>query len=592
MAMMVIRGIYERHGVTSLNHGIGFDTAAIELLLPTYGESLGLKGKICRNWALNPHPTLIPAIEIAAGWRACIASAAKSAWRTYIAARPDVFFTGRDGSLRSNRVLCQLAGQYGVDLFIGSTLQMDADANSSTVTRGRLAGFGGAPNMGHDPRGRRHSSEAWLKLMKDDGDRIARGHKLVVQTGRDVQERRRADHRRCARRGRGRQEKRHADRARHDLRRRRQPRRDRGRHRVSAQGRRRRRAARGARRRRRRDADRPARRSGRRPPSCAGAASSRIRRISASGAAKRSARCWRRAASTIWSRGRAASTRRRRASEAGDRDDRCPVPCCATNRPRVAHCRPLTIADCMAVDALIDEARLTPKPALVDRRGSGAHRDLDLATMLRSAHALRTDLSRDRARGASAWRAVADAARANSRRSAATASRTMLRATGGSNAHRGAIWIVGLLCAGAAMHAPRSTRDAICASRRARSRASTIALRRAPSQSVTARACASAIGVAARAAKRATASRMSSTSACPRSHACARTRARRNAARDSTRCMAIMASLDDTCLLHRGGLPGLHAAQHGARRVLDAGGSSHAGGPRRARRARSTTCWR
>ena len=65
MGMMVIRGIYERHGVTSLNHGIGFDTAAIELLLPTYGESLGLKGKICRNWALNPHPTLIPAIEAA-----------------------------------------------------------------------------------------------------------------------------------------------------------------------------------------------------------------------------------------------------------------------------------------------------------------------------------------------------------------------------------------------------------------------------------------------------------------------------------------------------------------------------------------------
>src|SRR5271163_626272 len=37
--MMVIRGVYERHQVQSLNHGIGFDTAAIELLLPTYGES-------------------------------------------------------------------------------------------------------------------------------------------------------------------------------------------------------------------------------------------------------------------------------------------------------------------------------------------------------------------------------------------------------------------------------------------------------------------------------------------------------------------------------------------------------------------------
>src|SRR6202161_2299214 len=66
VGMMVIRGIYERHQVHSLNHGIGFDTAAIELLLPIYGGSRGLKGKLCEHWALNPQPTLIPAIE--RGW--------------------------------------------------------------------------------------------------------------------------------------------------------------------------------------------------------------------------------------------------------------------------------------------------------------------------------------------------------------------------------------------------------------------------------------------------------------------------------------------------------------------------------------------
>ncbi len=181
-AMMTIKGIYAPYNITSLNHGIGFDTAAIELLLPTYGESLGLRGKICRNWTLNPHPTLIPAIE--SGWVESVhCFGSEVGMEDYIAARPDVFFTGNDGSLRSNRVLCQLAGQYGVDLFIGSTLQIDADANSSTVTRGRLAGFGGAPNMGHDPRGRRHASEAWLKLLRkaDPQSQIARGQKLVVQ---------------------------------------------------------------------------------------------------------------------------------------------------------------------------------------------------------------------------------------------------------------------------------------------------------------------------------------------------------------------------------------------------------------------------
>jgi len=180
IGMMVIRGIYERHEVHSLNHGIGFDTAAIELLLPTYGESLGLRGKICQHWALNPHPTLIPAIE--SGWvRSIHCFGSEVGMDEYVRARPDVFFTGRDGSLRSNRVLCQLAGQYAVDGFIGSTLQMDGDANSSTVTAGRISGFGGAPNMGHDPHGRRHASPAWLDL-KTNPSPTARGRKLVVQT--------------------------------------------------------------------------------------------------------------------------------------------------------------------------------------------------------------------------------------------------------------------------------------------------------------------------------------------------------------------------------------------------------------------------
>jgi len=180
MGMMIIRGIYERHQVKSLNHGIGFDTAAIELLLPTYGKSLGLRGKICEHWALNPHPTLIPAIE--SGWVKSIHSfGSEVGMDDYIKARPDVFFTGRDGSLRSNRVLCQLAGQYAVDAFIGATLQLDGEANSSTVTTGRLAGFGGAPNMGHDPHGRRHISNAWLDLRKDSNP-LTRGRKIVVQT--------------------------------------------------------------------------------------------------------------------------------------------------------------------------------------------------------------------------------------------------------------------------------------------------------------------------------------------------------------------------------------------------------------------------
>ncbi|MBP2306520.1 malonate decarboxylase subunit alpha [Azospirillum melinis] len=183
MAMMAIKGIYAEYGIQRLNHGIGFDTAAIELLLPTYAESLGLKGKICRHWALNPHPALIPAIE--AGFVESVHSfGSELGMEAYIRERPDVFFTGADGNMRSNRALSQAAGHYACDLFIGSTLQIDLDGNSSTATLGRIAGFGGAPNMGADARGRRHASPAWLKAGREargDSGQMPRGRKLVVQ---------------------------------------------------------------------------------------------------------------------------------------------------------------------------------------------------------------------------------------------------------------------------------------------------------------------------------------------------------------------------------------------------------------------------
>jgi len=183
MAMMVIKGIYAEYGVKRLNHGIGFDTAAIELLLPTYGAELGLKGKVCTHWALNPHPALIPAIE--AGFVESVHSfGSELGMEAYVAARPDVFFTGADGSLRSNRAFCQAAGHYACDLFIGSTLQIDLQGNSSTATLDRIAGFGGAPNMGADARGRRHESAAWLKAgeeARQGREQMPRGRKLVVQ---------------------------------------------------------------------------------------------------------------------------------------------------------------------------------------------------------------------------------------------------------------------------------------------------------------------------------------------------------------------------------------------------------------------------
>lgn len=191
-AMLAIKGVYAPYGIKRLNHGIGFSTAAIELLLPTYGEKLGLKGRVATHFALNPHPALIPAIE--SGWVEQIHSfGSEVGMDDYIRARSDVYFTGPDGSLRSNRAFCQTAGLYACDMFIGSTLQIDLQGNSSTVTAARIAGFGGAPNMGADARGRRHLSGPWLLAGReaDPGGAalLRRGRKLVVQIGETFGER-------------------------------------------------------------------------------------------------------------------------------------------------------------------------------------------------------------------------------------------------------------------------------------------------------------------------------------------------------------------------------------------------------------------
>jgi triphosphoribosyl-dephospho-CoA synthase len=102
----------------------------------------------------------------------------------------------------------------------------------------------------------------------------------------------------------------------------------------------------------------------------------------------------------------------------------------------------------MAVDALIDEAMLTPKPGLVDQRGSGAHRDLNLMLMCHSARALRPAframaLAGQEIENAQALRQQIGAAGRD-------AERAMMLATGGVNTHRGAIWALGLLVTAAA----------------------------------------------------------------------------------------------------------------------------------------------
>ena len=140
--------------------------------------------------------TLIPAIE--SGWIQSVhCFGGELGMEKYVAERPDVFYIGQDGTLRSNRAFAQAAGHYALDMFIGGTLQIDKYGNSSTATASRVSGFGGAPNMGCDAKGRRHATASWLKCGEEFnvtqqqliGD-MPRGKRLVVQMQETFREKR------------------------------------------------------------------------------------------------------------------------------------------------------------------------------------------------------------------------------------------------------------------------------------------------------------------------------------------------------------------------------------------------------------------
>ena len=109
-----------------------------------------------------------------------------------------------------------------------------------------------------------------------------------------------------------------------------------------------------------------------------------------------------------------------------------------------------------ATQCLIDEARLSPKPGLVDSRGNGAHHDLSLALMERSAHSLTPTFQ---ALAQQSWQRPADIAlRQTVGRLGREGERQMMAATDGVNTHRGAIWALGLLVSAVAMPGRKPSR--------------------------------------------------------------------------------------------------------------------------------------
>jgi len=219
----------------------------------------------------------------------------------------------------------------------------------------------------------------------------------------------------------------------------------------------------------------------------------------------------------------------------------------------------------LARQALIAEAELTPKPGLVDRRGSGAHTDLSLDLMRRSATVLEPYFASMAA--VAEGRTPTRDLRAELAAIGRDAERAMYKATAGANSHKGAIWILGLLVAATAQ------RDDLSATE-----------------------IASAAGAIARFPDRASLNvvthgdivRKRYGVAGARGEACQgfphvvqaglpMLRRQRKAGFREDVCrldalLEVMSRLDDTCLLYRGGIEALNVTKARAQAVLVAGG--------------------
>lgn len=224
----------------------------------------------------------------------------------------------------------------------------------------------------------------------------------------------------------------------------------------------------------------------------------------------------------------------------------------------------------LATFALVEEARLTPKPGLVDERGSGSHTDMDLTTLLRSAHCLEPMFAAIAV--AASERSPSVELRDELAQIGREGEARMLAVTGGVNTHRGAIWTLGLLVGAAAVGHATSGELAGRAGRLAQFPRSDLPNPVSHGVEVARRyGFPGARGEAREGFPHVWKLGLPVLHAS-RARKTPEPQARLNA------LLAIMAELNDTCLVHRGGLAALAFTKAGARRVLARGGAGSLGG--------------
>lgn len=210
---------------------------------------------------------------------------------------------------------------------------------------------------------------------------------------------------------------------------------------------------------------------------------------------------------------------------------------------------PRRIGD-LAVRALKEEASLTPKPGLVDRDDNGAHRDMDIHMMLRSADALQ-----DYFEQAALLGMASDDCIDTLQQRGIQAEKNMFSVTDGVNTHKGAIYTLGLLCAALGMCALRNGDPFDRAQALARQKKD----EHSPSHGNTVRSGGHACGAVteARAGFPLVRTGYAMLAACED---------------PLTVLLHMMQKCDDTCLLYRGGNDALAYVKNAAARALDCHG--------------------
>jgi triphosphoribosyl-dephospho-CoA synthase len=232
----------------------------------------------------------------------------------------------------------------------------------------------------------------------------------------------------------------------------------------------------------------------------------------------------------------------------------------------------------LARQALIAEAELTPKPGLVDRRGPGAHADLSLRIMKRSALAIEPYLCEMAL--ISGRNYPSQPLRERLAVVGREAEQAMLKATSGGNAHRGAIWILGLLISAAMQNEDQAQASTIAGTAK---KIATFEDRAIPRLVSHGDLVAKRYGVAGARGEALGGFPHVVDIGLPMLHLRRASAATETVARLDT-LLGIMSCLDDTCLLYRGGEEALVTAKAGAAAVESAGGSGTALGKQRLQR--------